>query len=143
MFIACSLRTVCSLRVHCERILGAVVLVALSWPSAVVVVRRSVGRSGCRSSSSPVARRSSASLSSVGRQFGTFDLPLSESSDKGKFTLDIWCREPHELLTRVFSRLSSHRSPHRFLLRIATLHSKPAAQRAPVVPRKSRFDFPI
>ena len=29
------------------------------------------------------------------------------------------------------------------LLRIAALHSKPAAQRAPADPRKSRLDFPI
>ena len=140
--------TACSLCVHCVFIANEF------WaPSSSSLCRgrrpsssfvgRSVGRSVCRSSSSSVARRSSASLSSVGRPFGTFDLPLSESSDKGKFTLDIWCREPHELLTRVFSRLSSHRSPHRFLLRIATLHSKPAAQRAPADPRKSRLDFPI
>ena len=46
-------------------------------------------------------------------------------------------------LPAFFSRLSSHRSPRRFFLRIATLHSKPAAQRAPADPRKSRLDFPI
>ena len=33
------------------------------------------------------------------RSFGTFDVPLSESSARGKFTLDIFCHVSHELLT--------------------------------------------
>ena len=110
---------VCSLRVHCERVLGAVVVVGLSWPSAVVVVGRSVGGS-----------------------FGTFDLPLSESSDRVSSPLTFVVANHTNFLPACFSSFIASLAPS-LLLRIAALHSKPAAQRAPADPRKSRLDFPI